>query len=83
MLWIAAWALVPWLDAGANLLPDRGARSAVWEQSRAVIVVNYAALSFTIVVTVLGVERITRRVETLEATTSKVLTGVPRGAFPT
>lgn len=81
VLWIAAWALVPWLNAGANLLLDTGERSAVWEQSRVVVVLNYAALSLAMVVTVLGVERIAQRVAALEATTSKVLSGVPSGAF--
>jgi hypothetical protein len=81
VFWVAAWALVPWLNAGANLLLDTGERSAVWEQSRAVVIVNYAALSFAMVVTVLGSSLIARRVETLGAATSKVLTGVPRASF--
>ena len=81
ILWIAGWALVPWLNAGANLLLDTGERSAVWEQSRVVAVLNYAALSLAMVVTLLGVERIAQRVATLRATTSKVLSGVPSGAF--
>jgi hypothetical protein len=81
VLWITAWALVPWLNAGANLLLDTGERSAVWDQSRAVVIFSYAALSFAMVVTLLGVERIARRVESLEATTSKVLRDVPSGAF--
>jgi hypothetical protein len=80
-LWIALWALIPWLNAGANLLLDTGERSAVWEQSRVVVILNYAALSFAMVVTLLGAERIARRMETLEATTSAVLSGVPRQAF--
>lgn len=77
-LWIAVWALVPWLNAGANLLLDTGERSAVWEQSRVVVIVNYAALSIAMVVTLLGAAHIVRRVETLEAATSKVLSRVPR-----
>jgi hypothetical protein len=81
MFWIAAWALIPWLNAGANFLLDTGERSAVWEQSRVVVILNYAALSFAIVVTVLGAQRIARRVETLGATTSNVLTDVPRESF--
>ena len=44
--WILLWASVPWLNAGANLLLDTGARSAVWEQSRLLVVLSYAALSF-------------------------------------
>jgi hypothetical protein len=80
-LWIAVWALVPWLNAGANLLLDTGERSAVWEQSRVVVILNYAALSFAIVVTLVGAERLARRMETLEATASRVLSGVPRQTF--
>jgi hypothetical protein len=65
--------LVPWLNAGANLLLETEARSAVWEQSRALVLLNYAALSFAIVITLWGTERIARRLEALRATTSKVL----------
>jgi hypothetical protein len=73
VLWIAAWALVPWANAGANLLLDTDGTSAVWEQSDLLIVLNYAALSFAVVVTLWGTERIARRVETLREETSKVL----------
>jgi len=73
--WVAIWALVPWLNAGANLLLDTGARSAVWEQSRALVLLNYAALSLAIVVTLWGTERLARRMEELRATTSNVLEG--------
>lgn len=75
VLWIALWALLPWLNAGANLLLEAEARSAVWEQSRALILLNYAALSFAIVVTLWGTERIAHRLETLRAMTSSVLQG--------
>jgi hypothetical protein len=81
MLWTAAWALAPWLNAGANLLLDTGERSAVWEQGRAVVIVNYATLSFAILVTLRGAERLARQVEALGATTSKVLTSVPKAPF--
>ncbi len=50
-LWIVVWALVPWLNAGANLLLETEARSAVWEQSRVLVVLNYAALSAAVVIT--------------------------------
>lgn len=62
------WALVPWLNAGANLLLDTGARSAVWEQSDTLLVLSYAAISAAIVITLCGAERIARRVETLPET---------------
>jgi hypothetical protein len=63
VVWIAAWALVPWANAGANLLLDTEGTSAVWEQSDVLIVLNYAALSFAVVVTLWGTDRIARRVE--------------------
>jgi hypothetical protein len=68
------WAFVPWLNAGANLL-DTGERSAVWEQRRTVVILNYAALSFAIIVALLGVERIAGRVATPDAATSRALLG--------
>jgi hypothetical protein len=67
------WALVPSLNAGANLLLDTEAKSAIWEQSRTLVVLNYAALSFAIVITLWGTGRIARRLQTLRATTSRVL----------
>jgi hypothetical protein len=51
--WIAAWALIPWANAGGNLLLDAETR-AVWEQSGAIVVLNYAALSLAVVVTLWG-----------------------------
>lgn len=65
--WFAAWALVPWLNAGANLLVSGEGTSAVWEQGRALVVLNYAALSFAVVVTLWGARRIVRRLEGLRA----------------
>ena len=61
---------MPWANAGANLLLDEDARSAIWEQSRAVIVLNYAAVSLAIVMGLWGAARIARRVETLHESTS-------------
>jgi hypothetical protein len=81
VLWIAAWALVPWVNAGANLLLDTGERSAVWEQSRVVVMLNYASLSIAVVVTVLGAAWLARRVEALSRTTSRVLSNVPEMPF--
>jgi len=70
-LWIAVWALVPWLNAALNLLLDT--ESAVWEQSGTLVVLNYAALSFAILVTLWGTSRIARRLESLRATSDEVL----------
>ncbi len=73
LLWIAVWALIPWLNAGANLLLETGARSVIWEQSRALVVLNYAALSFAIVITLWGTKRIARRLEALRPPIANVL----------
>jgi len=81
LLWIAAWALVPWANAGANLLLDTDGTSAVWEQSDVLVVLNYAALSFAVVVTLWGTERIARRVERVRAETSKVLDADANASF--
>jgi hypothetical protein len=65
-------ALIPWANAGGNLL--LGAEtSAVWEQSDLLVVLNYAALSFAVVLTLWGTERIARRSERLRAETADVL----------
>jgi hypothetical protein len=72
-IWIAIWALVPWLNAGANILLGSEGTSAVWEQSDVLVVLNYAALSFAVVITLWGTGRIARQLESLQATTSNVL----------
>jgi hypothetical protein len=71
--WIAAWALVPSVNAGANLLLGSGGTSAVWEQGRVLVVLNYAALSLAVIVTLLGTEQIARRIEDLRSTSAHVL----------
>jgi len=66
--------LVPWLNAGANLV--LGTRtSAVWEQNDVLVVLNYAAISFAVVMSLWGTARIVRRLEALQATTKKILVG--------
>ena len=64
-LWVAAWALLPWLNGGVNLLLDGTSKSAVWEQRGTLVVLNYAALSFAIVMAIWGSRRIARRLEEL------------------
>ena len=59
---ILAHPLVPWLNAGVNLLLDTEGTSAVWEQSRALVLLNYASLSLAIVITLLGTERLARSI---------------------
>jgi hypothetical protein len=71
--WIVAWALVPWANAGGNLLLDTDGTSAVWEQRDLLVVLNYAALSLAVILALWGTERIARRVEALRAKASAVL----------
>ena len=75
-----AWAAVPWLNAGANLLLEDEARSAVWEKSDVFVVLNYALLTLAVVIALVGAERIARRLHSL-LTTSSVLDGDPHTSF--
>jgi hypothetical protein len=70
-LWIGAWALVPWLNAGANFL--LGTTTAVWEESRTLALLNYGFLSAAVVIALWGAQRIARRLEELEETMQSVL----------
>jgi hypothetical protein len=79
--WIAAWSLVPWLNAGANYLLSTDSKSAVWEQGTALVVLNYAALSFAVGLTLWGTGRIARRLEALQQTTAQVLETRAREPF--
>lgn len=77
--WIVLWAVVPWLNAGANLLLGDERTSAVWEQGTVLVVLNYAALSFGVALALLGTRRIVRRLADLGATTEAVIArGVTR-----
>ena len=62
-VWIIAFAAVPWINAGINLLLGTERTSAVWEQSTAFIVANYAALSFATGFTFWASGRLTRLLE--------------------
>lgn len=64
---VIVWALVPWVNAALNLALDTEHKSAVWEQSRTLVLLNYAALSLAIVITLWGTKRIARRLERLRA----------------
>ena len=73
-LGIAVWALVPWVNAGVNLLlGDR--TSAVWEQGAVLVVLNYGALSLAVALSLWGARRIARRLEDLQVETSELLIG--------
>jgi hypothetical protein len=63
---VALWALVPWVNAGANLLLDTET-SAVWEQRRALVILNYAAISLAVVITLWGTRLLAQRLTTLGA----------------
>ena len=78
-LWIALWALVPWLNFGANLLLDT--EGEIWDQSRTLVVLNYAALSLAMVITLWGAGRIARRVESLLAATAAACTNCTSARF--
>ena len=45
---------MPWANAGINLLLDAKTKSAIWEQSGTLIVLNYAALSLAVVLAIWG-----------------------------
>jgi hypothetical protein len=79
--WIAVWALVPWANAGANLLLGAKRTSAVWEQGAALVVLNYAAISFAVVLSLWGARTIARRLDELESATREVLAGEAHEPF--
>jgi VIT1/CCC1 family predicted Fe2+/Mn2+ transporter len=81
LAWIAAWALIPWLNASANVWLDTGGTSAVWEQRRLLIVLNYAAISLAVVLTLWGSERIARRVRSLRDATAHLVEGAANTSF--
>ena len=65
LLWVLAWALVPWANGGVNLLLDTKTKSAIWEQSGTLVVLNYTALSVAIVLAIWGSKRIANRLDGL------------------
>jgi hypothetical protein len=78
---VAVWALVPWVNAGANLLLGTDRTSAVWEQSTTLVVLNYVAVSLAVALSLWGARTIARRLDTLEEPTSAVLVGEAREPF--
>lgn len=68
--WVVVWALVPWANAGINVLLDSETKSAVWGQTGTVVVLNYAALSFAIALTIWGSRRIAGRLAELPGAAS-------------
>jgi hypothetical protein len=71
-LWFAVWALIPWINAAANLILGTDDRtSAIWEQSTLLIVLNYAALSFASGFTLWATGHLTRRVDALRSDSSR------------
>ena len=43
---------MPWANGGLNLLLGSESKTAVWEQDRALVVLNYGALSVAIVLAI-------------------------------
>ena len=80
-VWIAIWALVPWANAGANLLFEDARTSAVWEQSEALVILNYAALSVGVVLALWGAKRIAHRLEALRPGAAELFVGDLRERF--
>lgn len=80
-VWIAAWALVPWANAGANLLLGAKRTSAVWEQSALLVILNYASISLAVVLSLWGARTIARRLEALRDPTSEILVGEAEEPF--
>jgi hypothetical protein len=78
-LWVAAWALVPWINALVNLSLDEDARSAVWDEGTTLILLSYGALSLAMVVTLWGAAELARRLERLSARSGDVLEAAPSG----
>ena len=74
-LWVGVWALVPWANAGANLLLGTDRTSAVWEQSTTLVVLNYTSVSLAVLLSLWGARTIARRLETLREPTSIILVG--------
>lgn len=74
-VWVVLWALVPWANAGVNLLFGSERTSAVWEQDAVLVVLNYAAISLAVVLSLWGARRIAARLDELHQGTAEVLVG--------
>ena len=74
LVWVGVWASIPWLNAAANLLLlEDESRSAVWDRSTWVVVLNYAALSLAMVVSLWGTRKIARRLDVLDGEIADVI----------
>src|SRR5215207_8280084 len=62
---VVIWALVPWANGALNLLLDTKSKSAVWEQSGILVVLNYATVSLAILLSIWGSRRIAIRLAEL------------------
>lgn len=80
-IWVALWALVPWANAGINLLLGSARTSAVWEQDAVLVVLNYAAISLAVVLSLWGARRIAIRLDALREATADVLVGEAEEPF--
>ena len=75
LLWIGAWAAVPWANAGANLVLGEERSSPIWEQDATLVVLSYVSVSLAIAISLVGANRITRRLTHLLQTTSPTQDG--------
>ena len=62
---VVIWALVPWANGALNFLLDAESKSAVWQQSGTLVVLNYAAVSLAILLSIWGSRRVATRLEEL------------------
>jgi hypothetical protein len=74
--WIALWALVPWANAGLNLLLESERTSAVWEQDDVLVVLNYAAITVAVLLSLWGAPTIARRLEALHVASIGLAAGL-------
>lgn len=59
ILWVAVWMLVPWMNAGVTMMLQAAGTLPAWENPT-VQLVNRAAFSFAIVLSLWGAARVTR-----------------------
>lgn len=74
LLWLAVWLLVPWMNIAAIFLLQETGQFPRWEDP-AVEILNRAAFSFAIVLSVWGAALISRRLESLRSNLSELLGG--------
>jgi hypothetical protein len=74
LLWLAVWALVPWVNVALIFLLQEAGEFPRWEDP-VVEVLNRAAFSFAIVLSVWGAAKISSRLGSLRSRLSQLLRG--------